>query len=150
MIDEQGNVTCIVGNGDEVGILPRLVNTARIIIHNHPHEFKEPSSFSGDDVYNLLHHNLDEIIVCGYECYFSMRRGTCILRSMDVRSDLNRIYKRIDSRLKKKYLSGNLQTDINSILKDYRSYKRELESEYHQELRSYSLSKGLSYRRGKL
>ena len=150
VIDEMGNVTRIVGNGDEVGILPHLVSSARIIIHNHPHDFKEPSSFSGDDVYNLLHYNLDEIIVCGYGCYFYMRKGTCILRSMNVRSDLNRIYKQIDSEMKKVYLPGNRHTDTQSILKDYRTYKVKVESEYHKELRSYSQSKGLSYRRGKL
>lgn len=146
-IDEYGKVISFGGNENAVDI--DVNKSTRITLHNHPHEFKEPSSFSSNDVYNLLHFGLDEIIVCGYGCVFYMRRGKCMSRAIDVMHQIGKIYKNVELAEKKKFTEISL-TDIGNINAHYRKMRIQIERNYHKALKEYASEKGLSYRRVKL
>ncbi|MCZ0860910.1 hypothetical protein O0S10_06675 [Methanocorpusculum sp. MG] len=149
VIDEQGNVTRFVGDVDGVDIPAYLYEGARIIVHNHPHDCKEPSSFSGDDVYNLLYFNLDEIIACGYGYYFHMRKNTCILRSIDAKRKVYKIYDDVVSTERKIYQSKGV-SEIAEIKKEYWAMLVRIEKTYHKKLMEFASEKALTYGRSKL
>ena len=144
VIDAAGNVTRCTGDADGVAIPDRLYPAARIIVHNHPHEFKVASSFSGEDVYNLFQFQLDEIIVCGYGYYFYMRRGEAVVRALDVSAALKRLYRSVEKNTRKRLIeistenSGDLRTR-------YREYQIETLEAYHQEILVYAAEKKISY-----
>lgn len=149
VIDEMGNVTRVVGNGDEVCIPSHILKTAKIIIHNHPHEFKEPMTFSAEDIYNLFRHNLDEIVVCGYGCYFYMRKEACVMLAKDVLIDVRRIYREVEKIQFKRHF-GEHNTDPKTARSEYRSYRCDILRECHRRLLAYATEKKLSYKKEKL
>ncbi len=149
-IDEFGNIFSAIGDGDEVTIPDYMLENCRIVIHNHPNDVKEPSSFSGTDVYNLLHYGLDEIIVCGYGCYFYMRNNGCKTRAIDMLHKLNSLYENVSHAQTKKYAEKSVNLEMPERRKMYRESLRQTEVEYHKELKSLSSEKGLSYGRYKL
>jgi len=86
-IDHAGNLFgCETGDKDFVDVPEDKFTSANIILHNHPHEFKEPSSFSGIDVFNLLYYKPKEIVLCSYGRYFRMSDAGCqkLPRTSDV------------------------------------------------------------------
>ncbi|MDU9376292.1 hypothetical protein McpSp1_08910 [Methanocorpusculaceae archaeon Sp1] len=149
VIDELGNVTRFIGDVDGVDIPSSLYQIARIIVHNHPHDCKEPSSFSGDDVYNLLYFNLDEIIACGYDYYFHMRKNTCTLRAMDAKRKIYKIYDDVVITERKIYQSKGA-SETSEIKKEYRAMLVRIEKTFHKKLIEFASEKALTYGRSKL
>lgn len=146
-IDEYGKVTHFRGNENTVDI--DVNESTSIILHNHPHEFKEPSSFSSHDVYYLLHWGLKEIIVCGYGYIFYMRRGECTSLAIDVMRQIGKIYKNVERAEKKKFTENSL-TDSDNISIHYQKMRVQIEQNYHKELKVYAKEEGLSYDKVKL
>lgn len=136
-------------DGGEVTIPVQKIKMATIILHNHPHEFKEPSTFSGLDVYNLLYYKPQEIIVCSYGMCFCMKNAGCKHLPSEVMYALDNKYKAITDKLFKKYVvtQNNSQRDMKM---NYKQFKVELEQEYRAFLKSYSLENNLLYTEEKL
>ena len=140
---------CPAGTDGTVDIPEEKAKTAIIILHNHPHEFKEPSTFSGKDVYNLLYYRLNEIIVCSYGKYFSMKNAGCPLLSSQVMNLLDKEYKRLNRILYKKYVETAENTPAG-IAANYKKYLTELEREYAKYMKQFALEKNLMYFEGEL
>ena len=149
-VDADGTIhKCPAGNDGGVDVSIELAKSAKIIVHNHPNDFKEPASFSGIDVYHLLHLRLNEIIVCSYGYYFAMKNENCSTLSSEVKRDLEKEYKRIETRLYKEFIRDTSALE-RSIAAKYRKFRVSVEKEYHEFLTKYAHEKGLSYHKGKL
>jgi len=127
----------------------KKIKLAIIALHNHPHAFKEPSSFSGRDVYNLLYYKPHEIMVSSYGVCFSMKNNGCKELPSDVMHTLDNKYDEIDNRLFNKYVQN--QTNIPRDMKaNYKQYAIEIEREYRDFLLSYAKKINLLYTEEKL
>lgn len=133
----------------EVNFPLQKIRLAIIILHNHPHEFKEPSTFSGADVYNLLYYKPQEIILCSYGMCFTMKDAGCTLLPSDVMHTLDKEYKRIDDKLFNRYIS-NQNTTPRDMKANYKRYAVELEREYRAFLMAYAKKVNLLYTEVKL
>jgi hypothetical protein len=149
VIDENGIVSHYTGDRDEVGLPRSVLQYARIIVHNHPDEHNIPTTFTSADIYNLFHHNLDGIIVCGYGDYFYMKKGSCCLLSRIILDDVKRIYKNVEKLQFKKHF-GEHNTSLKGVKAEYRQYMADVASEYHSGLLKYASEKRICYGRAKL
>jgi len=125
------------------------VKMAVIVLHNHPHEFNYPSTFSGLDVFNLLYYRINEIIVCSYGKYYIMSNNGCKLLGREVKNILDTEYLNIDKRLREKYI--NIAAKNPDMIKSgYRDYKINLEIEYNKFLKKFAKENNLKYLEGEL
>ena len=147
-IDKYGTVRKF--SGDKDGVYIDVTEDTRIIVHNHPHEFKAPNTFSGYDVYNFLaNKQLCESIVCGYGYYFYLRRGTFTGSPMEVKNSLEKLYQEVIREVGDTYAA-----DPSNQHKSLKCRTKELnilfEAEFHNELAKELGRKGLLYGRVKL
>ena len=149
-IECDGEIYSYNDNDDgEINIPIQKIKLAVIILHNHPHEFKEPSTFSGADVYNLLYYKPQEIVLCSYGMCFTMKDTGCTLLPSEVMHVLDKKYKEITNQLFNKYISNQNNTP-REMRENYKRFKVELEQEYRAFLRTYSKKVNLLYTEEKL
>lgn len=148
-IDEYGDCYYAEGDAEEVQPTQTMIERGVIDVHNHPHNLKIPSSFSGDDVFNLLSNpHKKEIIVSGYGIYFWMRRGTCTQAPADVSQYIDNMSSEISDTLFKKLPIHT--TKKKQWRKEFAIYQKNVEIAYHKELVKYTKQIGLSYGKGNL
>ena len=137
-------------NDGEVRIPLQKIKMAVIILHNHPHDYKEPSTFSGEDVFNLLYYKPQEIILCSYGMCFTMKNGGCKLLPSEVMHALDKEYKGIDDKLFNKYVRNQNNNTARDMKANYKQYAVELEREYRTFLKAYAQRINLLYTEEKL
>jgi len=146
-IDECGNIIRVVGDFSTVEI--KTDRPIIIALHNHPHEFKEPMSFSDIDILNLSENGLEEIMVCGYGYYFYLRKWDGMLRIRDVVTASRKICETAKKQAKHKnftlYAPGS--TTPKAL---YKAYVIDALRNYHEGLAEFTREKGLSYGKVKL
>jgi len=147
-IDKYGAVRKFTG--DFNGVYIDIIKDTRITVHNHPHKYKIPNTFSDEDIYRLLtKKHLCEIIVCSYGYYFTLRRGSYAGLSMDIRNQVKEMYQEIKIRVIKEWAMN--PENSNKYLKTAeREVNSRLEKEYQKELTAYLTSKGLCYEKVKI
>ena len=128
----------------------KKLKSAIIALHNHPHDFKEPSSFSGRDVYNLLYYKPHEIIVSSYGVCFCMKNGGTTRLPSDVMHALDNKYNEIDTRLFNMYVRNQNNASSRDMKANYKRYAVELEREYRAFLTVYAGENNLLYTEEKL
>ena len=147
-IDKYGDVIKYVGGVDWVDI--DINQDTRIIIHNHPNEYKTQETFSDYDIYNFLSRKyLCENIVCGYGYYFYLKRGTYEGLSADISSEVVRIRAKVKREVMKEYLA-DISNDSKTPKVKTKEMNIKAEKKYHNELCVFLSGKGLSYGKVKL
>lgn len=147
-IDRYGNVKKFTGDKDSVRI--DITQDTRITVHNHPHDYKIPTTFSSDDVYHFIaKKQLLEIITCGYGYYFYLQRGTFSGGAMEVAEGIDRIFAEVPGRVNKEYVK-NPENAGKSIKRRVREVNELAENEIHERMGEFLGSKGLSYGKDKL
>ncbi|HJJ28587.1 MAG TPA: hypothetical protein O0X70_04270 [Methanocorpusculum sp.] len=134
-----------IGTDGSVYVSEIQAKTARYVVHNHPHPCKEPSTFSGADVYALLHFRLNEIIVCSYGTIFSMSNNGCKLPASEVEKQMDSEFRKIDHKYQKKYLNEAASASDSKLKAAYKAYLISIEQEYRIWLKNYALENNLIY-----
>lgn len=151
-IDEFGNIQYFKGNDENV-----TADKSFIMIHNHPNKYKEPMTFSYEDLHALLYNpDIFEGIVCSYGYCFVFRCGTLprmynggLLSAKEILAQYTSFLQKTEREQYKKYVeSGASGSESLKVL--FKKYEIAVLREMHSAFCRYCQSISIYYGKYKL